>query len=246
MFSVNTIESLAFVNAPYLYENICLVYPLTVGNVLSLQEKYDIALQILTIDRIKISNLLKEKGIIVEEFKIPEPFDYLLDSAELNDSFLLELKNAFRTFIKEEITILFDLRKIVIGSANEKRILNSSNFPQFQSILRIQNKIPEVTPIPEKESDIARKFREKREQRDLIKRKQESKNAPSFTTLMSALCAYGSGITPLNIKDISIFSFYTLSHINSARERYDIEMHYLYAGADPKKLKPKYWIIEEE
>ena len=39
MFSVNTIESLAFVNAPYLYENICLVYPLTVGNVLSLQEK---------------------------------------------------------------------------------------------------------------------------------------------------------------------------------------------------------------
>ena len=142
---------------------------------------------------------------MIEEFKIPEPFDYLLDSADLNNSFLLELKNAFRTFIKEEITILFDLRKIVIGSANEKRILNSSNFPQFQSILRIQNKIPEVTPIPEKESDIARKFREKREQRDLIKRKQESKNAPSFTTLMSALCAYGSGITPLNIKDISIF-----------------------------------------
>ena len=44
--------------------------------------------------------------------------------------------------------------------------------------------------------------------RDAVKRKQQGANAPSFLDLMSAMCAYGVGITTLNIKDMSLFALF--------------------------------------
>jgi len=239
MYTVEEVESLAFIGTPYLYEDLCNIYPLTVGDLLALQKKYDIYLRLLTMDKNFIAKIFLDRKLEVEV--LPTPLDYLLNCCKLDDNFLLELEKGFSTFIKEEVTILCDLKQIVIGEPEEKRFLNESNFRNFQDILRLQNKI-KTEFIPENESEKARYFREKREFRDEVKRKQESAKAPSFSNLLSALCTYGIGITPFNIKDLSIYSFYSLVSSNRNKERYDIEMHYLYAGADPKKLNPKYWI----
>jgi hypothetical protein len=241
MYSVDNIESLAFVGAPYLFNEICFIYPLSVGKVLALQDKYSIYLQLLTLDRSSIIRILKSKNIELESGKVPDPFDFLMKSCELDSKFLLELEDAFRTFIQEGITILASIGNIVVGPPEDKRIIDRSNFSDFQNILRLQNKMSQVDKIPEDESEKARYFREKRELRDAIKRKQESAHAPSLTGLMSALCVYGIGITPLNIKDISLFTLYTLLGVSGSKERYESEMEFLYGGADPKKLKPKYW-----
>ena len=163
-------------------------------------------------------------------------------SCEIDNEFLLELKNAFLTFIREEVTILISSCQIVIGSPLDKRIIDNDNFSDFQNVVRLQNKIAEVAKIPENESERAKHFREKRELRDAVKRKQQGANAPSFLDLMSAMCAYGVGITPLNIKDMSLFALYHQLNVNGSKERYNTEMHFLYGGADPKKLKPQYWI----
>jgi hypothetical protein len=89
---------------------------------------------------------------------------------------------------------------------------------------------------------MARKFREKRELRDAIKRKQESQNAPKLVELLGAFCVYNSGIVPENIKNITMYSLRLILQMNGEKERYNSEMNFLYNGADPKKLKPKYWI----
>ena len=242
-YSSSIIESLAYIGAPYNFDDICFIYPMTVGTTLALDKKYDISLQLVTIDRGFI--IQKYQSAYGEDFNVsdaPTPLEYLMASCELDSEFLLEFKNAFFTFIREEVTILIPSCQIVIGSPLDKRIIDNNNFSDFQNIVRLQNKIPGVAKIPENESERAKHFREKRELRDAIKRKQQGANAPSFLDLMSAICAYGVGITPLNVKDMSLFALYHQLSVNGSKERYNTEMHFLYGGADPKKLKPQYWI----
>lgn len=134
------------------------------------------------------------------------------------------------------------IKQIVIGSPEQKRIINHENFYNFQNVIRIQNRITEIAPIPIDESPMAKKFREKRELRDAVKRKQQDNNAPSLTDLMCAICSYKIGITPFNVKDITLFTLYSLLNMNRDKEKYDKEILFLSGGADPKKVKPKYWI----
>ena len=52
----------------------------------------------------------------------------------------------------------------------------------------------------------------------------------------------GIGITPLNIGELSYGSISTIMNMMQEKEKYDIDIRSLLAGADSKKIKPKYWI----
>ena len=54
----------------------------------------------------------------------------------------------------------------------------------------------------------------------------------------------GIGLTPLNIGEISYCSVGKIMNACQAKEAYDLDIQKLMAGADPKKIKPKYWIKE--
>ncbi len=246
MYSSEDVKCLAFMKLPYLYEDICFIHPLSIKEVLSLGSKYDIYLKILTLDRISIIKMFNQKKIEIEPSQVPDPFEFLLDSALQDDTFLLDIVNAFRTFIQEEVIILCEEKQIIIGSPIDRRIINSKNFGTFSNTLRIQNKMTEVQPIIENEDPRAKKFREKRELRDAIKQKQESANAPDLSKLLSVLCTYGGGITPFNIGELSLYAFYDLTQSNGSKERYEMDMNMICAGADANKVKPKHWITEDK
>ena len=52
----------------------------------------------------------------------------------------------------------------------------------------------------------------------------------------------GIGLTPLNIGEMSYASVGTLMKMMQDKEKYDLDIRSLLAGADSKKIKPKYWI----
>jgi hypothetical protein len=52
----------------------------------------------------------------------------------------------------------------------------------------------------------------------------------------------GIGITPLNIGEMSYASVGEIMKVMQDKEKYDIDIRSLLAGADSKKIKPKYWI----
>lgn len=254
MFSndkIQQIGALSFLNFPFAFEDICFIHPISVESIISLDQEYDKSLQLLTINRIFIKDLLKQKDIQISndnELNTISPLAYLMKSCQVHPEIIKDLEKAFLIFIKEKATILYDLNKIVIGDYSDKRILDETNFSDFQNVIRIQNKIPIIQDIPENEDPRAKRFRELREYRDFIKLNQKNtdKDSADFLTLMSVLCSSNCNITPFNIKQLSIYSFYSLLNINMARERYDVEMNYLYAGADSKKLKPKHYLIKDK
>jgi len=239
------VQNKAYLGFPYAFSDVCLIYPLTVGEIVGMgQLNYSSYLSIITIDEFDIINTAKKKGIEIQPEQI-NVFHYLIDSARQNYSFLLELKNAFRTFIREEINILFDEYLILIGKKpSEKRMLNENNFSDFQNIVRVQNKRTVKEDPPPDESPMRKKFRLKAQYRDSIKRNQKSNdpNAPDFCALMSSFSCYKSGITPQQLKDFSLFAFREDFERNQLKEKYQIDIDSILAGADSKKVKPEPWI----
>lgn len=65
-----------------------------------------------------------------------------------------------------------------------------------------------------------------------------------FETLLTAICCMGIGLNPLNIGDITYYSMNKIITMYQQKEKYQIDIRSLLAGADSKKVKPEYWISD--
>jgi len=78
--------------------------------------------------------------------------------------------------------------------------------------------------------------------RDKIKAKQMAKTGLSLFSSMASICCMGIGLTPLNIGEMSYIAMEAIISQYQAKEKYEVDIDSLLAGADSKKIKPKYWI----
>lgn len=109
-----------------------LIYPCTMGEILEKGvTRYNGLLGILLLDEAEIAKNIKEKTGEDVPLEDLEPLSYLLKSADLNESFFLELKEAFSTFIKEDILFLPTINSILIGPKTERRLITPKNFRDF-------------------------------------------------------------------------------------------------------------------
>lgn len=236
----NYVKEQTFINAAYNFRNITKIQPLTIKEILTMgRQEYEKRLALLLLTEADIIKIIKEKtGKQPNPEEIPKPLEYLLQSAQLDDSFYLELRNCFTTFIAEDILLLPKINSVLIGPPEEKRLITDSNFSDFQEVLCIQNARPVKEPPPENESEIARKFRLKREMRDAAKKKQQEKKGEIQTFTESMEMAEVFGIDYLNC---TLFAFYRLIKRHQAKEKWDQDIQMICAGADFKKMKTKYW-----
>lgn len=201
---------------------------------------YSSRLNLLLLTEADINEIIKKKNLKENEVPDLTPLSYLLKSAELNEMFFLELQNAFSTFIQEEILLLPKINSVLVGSPEEKRLITNKNYSDFQDILRIQNRREVPKPPPENESDIARKMRLKREEREKWKKKQMMKKngdaAREIADLLEIAEVYG-----IDYKEKSIYAFYGLLQRHQLKEKWTQDIQMLCAGASPEKIKSKYW-----
>ena len=113
---------------PIDFNGICWIYPLTIREILNIsQEQFQKYLSLLTITKDDINKITNN------EFD-GSVFKYLLFQSYYSDTFLMDLKKAFSTFIKEEITFSFETEEIIIGEDfKEKRVIKEDNFEDFQN-----------------------------------------------------------------------------------------------------------------
>jgi hypothetical protein len=78
--------------------------------------------------------------------------------------------------------------------------------------------------------------------RDRVKAKQNAKNGITLFNTMTSICCMGLGLTPLNIGEMSYVAMQGILNQYQMKEKYEIDIDSLLAGADSKKIKPKYWI----
>lgn len=244
-----SLNSLTFIGEPTLFKNSIYIYPPTVKEVLT-THRFGQFNQALTISQEDIWDMtmgkLRPDG---EPVVAPSPFELLLMTAYDSKEKLQLLMDAFKFFTKEEVRIIPKEKEILfagnitdVKEISDLRILREEDFFDFQNAIR--QAIGDTTleaPAIDEDPRVA-KIKAKARERDRIKKKQGSKNGISLTTSMAALCCMGIGINPLNIGEISYASLNLLIKTYQEQEKYRGDVQFLAGGADPKKLKPKYWI----
>lgn len=235
-----------FLGEPSWFKNICQIYPPKVKDVVTNQDFSNFQ-TILLISAEEIEDLFVENKQKMDTY--PTPLEFLLANCYNNKNYEELTKKAFMFFIREKITILYDLKAIWIGDTAELsnidnlqqlRLLNEENFLDFQnSIRKALGEKPKEPPNPNEDPRVKR-IKAKARYRDRVKAKKDK--GIGFSTSLTSICCMGIGITPLNVGELSYAAVSELIRRYQEKEKYETDVSSLLAGADSKKVKPKYWI----
>ena len=257
------INSATFIGEPLPFQDVCRIYPPKIRDVVA-NPKFSVYLKIITItqDELAEENKKISKGLDLGN-QINDPFEFLLNCCYNSQDFKKLAEDAFYFFTHEKITFLYSEKRILIGdpetelskvkNVNQLRFLTEKNYFEFQNAVRVSFGAPEEKeppPIDPNEDPRIRRMKEKIRERDRIKAKAAAagKNSGgiSLQTSLAAICCMGIGLTPLNIGELSYAAIGPIMNMMQEKEKYDIDIRSLLAGADSKKIKPKYWIRNEE
>ena len=244
-------KELFFLNEPVQFKPGINVYPPTVNDVV-MNPMFGHFERLLTYSQEEIEDEFLEAKKKLDIY--PTPIEFLLNNSYHNEQYRELCFNAFKFFIHEEVVFLYEQKMIIIGNLQEvlkeaKTIddlifIKEEEFFDFQNLIRTSiGKKPVEKPDPNIDPRIA-EIKRKARYRDKLKAKQAAKGKDGislYTTLVS-ICCMGLGITPLNIGEMSYVAIEAILRKYQEKEKYQLDIDSLMAGADSKKVKPKYWI----
>lgn len=244
-------KELFFIGAPVEFKPGIKIYPPTVKDVI-LNEYFSHYQKLLTYSQEEIEDEFLEAKKTLEKY--PTPLEFLLNNSYHNKQFEILAKDAFKFFIHDEVNFIYEQKMIVVGDLKEVLknaqtledliIIKEEEFFDFQNIIRESlGKVKIDPPIIDQDPRIA-EIKRKARYRDKLKAKQAAKNKDgiSFFASLVSICCMGLGITPLNIGEMSYVAMEGIIRKYQEKEKYQLDIESLLAGADSKKVKPKYWI----
>ena len=240
-----------FIGQPVLFKKGIKIYPPMVKEVI-IEPFYGHYCKILTQSQEDIEDQFLEENKTLEVY--PTPLEFLLNNSYHNKDFEKICKNAFKFFLHDEVTFVYEQKMIVIGEINEvvKKaktlndlvLLTEKDFFEFQNLIRESVGKKTVEPPNPNEHPKIKEMKRKARYRDRVKEKQAAKSKDGITlfTSLVSICCMGLGITPLNIGEMSYVAIDSVLRKYQEKEKYQLDIESLLAGADSKKIKPKYWI----
>lgn len=210
---------------------------------------YNRSTNLLTITDIDLGNYYKNNNLPLGEV---EPYLWLLQNAQNNKTFLLELSLAFFTYVKRPL-IIKNNSFCLLDEKNAPFILTREDFPDFQKIIRLINCVEEDNndedEIITDNLYMKQKFMEKRRKLKEAKEKERKKEAEKnkgqeiqLPDMISALCVFNCGYTLTNVWDLTIYQLHNQFKKCQEKDIFEKDYAALLAGADKKKVKLKNWI----
>lgn len=221
----------AFLGLPINFHDICTIYPPLIGEVIE-NSFINLFIKELTTTQTEIDYifLIQNKNDI-DIKNIPSPFDLLLSKCFTDKKYETIIKEAFKFFIRNDITFLYDQKKILIGDlekiiTNTKNIedlqmlkyITEDNFFDFQNHIRIASGLSAEEEFDYTRHKKVREFKAKSYYRDLIKNKQ---NKINFSDMLESICCMNIGINPLNIDKITLAAFTRLNKRGKYKDMYN-------------------------
>jgi hypothetical protein len=245
------IDDKIFLGFPIEFEDVCKIYPPTVNDVVG-NKDFSIYQALFTITQEELDSVyLKEEDVM----QVPTPFQYLLMNYYQDEEMQEKIEEAFLHFVHEPVTIVPEIEMLLIGKSEDEldpnvdldnpRLLTEENFFDFQNHIRMVIGVEMIKPPDPEEANLdprIKRYKMKVKEHEKTVNKKKAKNAPTLGTLLAAICCMGIGLNPLNIGEMSYACVQWLVAMEQQKEEYDIDIRALLAGADSKKVKPKYWI----
>lgn len=238
-----------FLGLPINFQNICKIYPPKVQEIVE-NDEIMFYYKILTQTKDDVTDFFYEEAKNKDKPPDIDPFDFLLINCYQSKEYYKQIQRAFYQFTHQYCLLDFQSRDILLSEIQFNKVtdlstikkINIDNFFDFQNLIResMGNK-KEEKPKEETNSFVAKVKAAGRKRERLA---AKNKKGISFTTNLAAICCMGIGITPLNIGEITYAAINILMNFMQAKEKYDGDIKSILAGADPKKIKPKYWISD--
>lgn len=244
------IDEVAFLGGSFEFENGIEVFTPKVKDVV-LNREYGIYHSLFTLSQEEIEDQIVEHNQSTEY--IPTPLEYML-SLIYHDSQPPKMREligrAFKFFIHQDVHILVEQKMIIVGDLETELLkaktiddlvtITEDNFFKFQNTVRRACGENVIEPPNPNEHWKIREMKAKTRLRDRVKAK--SKNGITLGTMMASICCMGIGLNPLNIGEISYPVLGALMRTYQEKEKYDIDIRSLQAGAKKKDVHLKYWI----
>ena len=244
-------KEIFFLGEPVQFKPGIMIYPPKVKDVV-VNENFNIYNRLLTYSQEEVEDEFIEAQKTLETY--PTPMEFMLNNSYHNKEYEKHCKAAFYFFIHKEVTFLYEQKMIIIGkledvlktvnSLDDLIIIKEEDFFDFQNAIRacLGKKAVEL-PNPNEHPKI-KEMKRRARYRDKIKAKNaaKSKDGVSLFAALVSICCMGLGITPLNIGEMSYVAAESILKKFQEKEKYQIDIDSLLAGADSKKIKPKYWI----
>ena len=246
-------KELFFIGEPYPFKKGIMIYPPTVRDVVT-NPRYGIYTRLLTQSQEEIEDEFVKAKKSLDSF--PTPIEFLLNNCYHSKEYEILARQAFEFFLRQKVSFLYEEKMIVIGdlkeilpqlkSLDQLITIKESEFFDFQNIIRqAANQEPVEPPNPNEHPRI-KAMKAKARYRDKIKAKQNEKNGIGLFTILVSICCMGLGINPLNIGEMSYVAMQSILETYQDKEKYELDVDSLLAGADSKKVKPKYWIRKKD
>ena len=245
-------KELYFLCEPVQFKPGVKIYPPTVREVIT-NERYAMFGKLLTYSQEDIEDEFLEAKKTLDKY--PTPIEFMLNNCYHNQDYRIACQEAFKFFIHEEVSFLYEQKLIIVGNLEETLkkaqslddlvLIREEEFFNFQNAIRECIGKKSIEPYVEDENPAIAEMKRKARRRDRLKEKQAAKNKGSgisLYTMMVSICCMGLGITPLNIGEMSYTALESLMRKYQEKEKYDLDIKSLLAGADSKKIKPQYWI----
>lgn len=244
-------KELFFIGEPSEFKPGIKIYPPTVRDVI-INNKYSLYSRVLTYSQEEIEDEFLEAKNPLKVY--PTPIEFLLNNSYHNESYRKICQEAFEFFIHQKVTFLYELKTILIGDLEEELekteslenlvVIKEEEFFDFQNAIRECVGKQAVELSDPNEDPRIKEIKRKARLRDKLKAKQaEKKNqGVSLYALLVSICCMGLGITPLNIGEMSYIALESIMRRYQDKEKYQLDIESLLAGADSKKVKPQYWI----
>ena len=244
-------NELSFIGYPKQFRKDIEIYPPKVKDVIA-NNFFGVYERMLTYSQEEVEDELMEAGKKLDTY--PTPLEYLLNNAYHSEQYREKAKEAFEFFTHQKVEFLYEIKTIVFGDINEiiKNVsevsdlilLTEDDFFGFQNEIRIACGKKIVEPPNPNEHPRIKEMKRKARFRDRAKAKQaaKGKGGISLFTMLVSICCMGIGITPLNIGEMSYVALIAILRKYQEKEKYRLDIDSLLAGADSKKINPKYWI----
>lgn len=242
-------KEMFFIGQPVQFKTGILIYPPSLKDVI-VNKNYSTFLRILTYSQEEIEDIFVKEKKDLSSF--PTPIEFMLNNCYHNRQYETVCKQAFQFFLKTEVDFLYDKKLIIIGnlkdvlknltSLSQLITISEEEFFDFQNLIRLATDQKIVEPPNPNEHPRIKAMKAKARYRDKIKAKQAAKNGVTLFNTMASICCMGIGLTPLNIGEMSYVAMQAILSQYQTKEKYQIDIDSLLAGADSKKIKPKYWI----
>lgn len=239
------IDPRIFIGSSIDFKGMFFIYPPKVKDIIN-NSNYNIFSSIFMTSQEDIEDMVAKDGNF--KGKVPTPLEYMLSLAYSNPTFRETIKKGFFFYTHETVDFVFEEKAVLIGadinlavakSVKDVKLLNEENYFDFQNCIREVNGIDRIEPPDPNLHPKIKYMRAKARLRDKVKAK---KKGMTLSATLASICCMNFGLNPLNIGEITYAAIPLLIRYYQEKDKYETDVRSLQAGADSKKVKPKYWV----